>query len=99
MVEQGRTPVLPRDELAALGFQLVLYPVSGLYAAARALEAVYERLRAEGTTAGAEKELIAFERFNDLLGVEEKHALATRYDGDSQLRNRRPRFRLRSDSA
>ena len=83
MVEQGRTPVLPHDELAALGFQLILYPVSGLYAAARALETVYGHLRAKGTTAGAEDRLIAFERFNDLIGVEEKHALAERYGGDS----------------
>ena len=83
MVEQGRTPLLSRDELAALGFRLVLYPVSGLYAAARALEAVYGHLRAEGTTAGAEDRLIAFERFNDLIGVDEKYALAERYGGDS----------------
>ena len=80
MVERGRTPVLSRGELAELGFQLVLYPLSGLYAAARALETVYGRLRAEGTTAGAE--LADFERFNDLLGVEEKHALAARYADD-----------------
>jgi 2-methylisocitrate lyase-like PEP mutase family enzyme len=83
MVEQGRTPVLPRDELAGLGFQLILYPVSGLYAAARALEAVYERLRTRGTTAGTEDRLIAFERFNDLIGVDDKHLLAERYRGDS----------------
>ena len=83
MVEQGRTPVLPREALIELGFQLVLYPVSGLYAAARALETVYGRLRAEGTTAGAEDQLIAFERFNDLVGVEEKYALAERYRGES----------------
>ena len=81
MVEQGRTPVLPREELAALGFRLILYPVSGLYAAAKALETVYERLRADGTTAGAADRLIAFERFNDLIGVDEKHALAERYGG------------------
>ena len=83
MVEQGRTPVLPREALTELGFQLVLYPVSGLYAAARALETVYGRLRAEGTTAGAEDQLIAFERFNDLVGAEEKYALAERYRGES----------------
>ena len=83
MVEQGRTPVLPHEELAALGFQLILYPVSGLYAAARALETVYERLRADGTTAGAADRLIAFERFNDLIGVDEKYALAERYGGNS----------------
>ena len=82
MIEQGRTPVLPREELAALGFQLVLYPLTGLYAAAGALETVYGRLRAEGTTAGAEDQLIAFDRFNDLIGVDAKYALAARYGGD-----------------
>ena len=82
MVEQGRTPVLSRDELAALGFQLVLYPVSGLYAAARALETVYGHLHSAGTTAGTEDLLMAFERFNDLIGVDEAYALAERYGGD-----------------
>ena len=82
MIEQGRTPVLPREELATLGFQLVLYPLTGLYAAAGALETVYGRLRAEGTTAGAEDQLIAFDRFNDLIGVDAKYALAERYGGD-----------------
>lgn len=84
MVEQGRTPMLSRDELAALGFGLILYPVAGLYAAARALEKVYGRLREEGTTAGAADQLIAFERFNNLIGLDEKYALAERYGGGSR---------------
>ena len=83
MVEQGRTPLRSRDELAALGFQLILYPLTGLFAAARALETAYGRLFAEGDTAGYEDQLFAFERFNELLGAAEKQALATRYDGDS----------------
>ena len=37
MIEQGKTPVLPRAELADLGFQLILYPLAGLYASAKAL--------------------------------------------------------------
>ena len=73
MVEQGRTPLRSRDELAALGFQLILYPLTGLFAAARALETAYGRLLAEGDTAGYEDQLFAFERFNELLGAAEKH--------------------------
>ena len=83
MVEQGRTPLRSRDELAALGFQLILYPLTGLFAAARALETAYGRLLAEGDTAGYEDQLFAFERFNELLGAAEKQALAERYDGDA----------------
>ena len=79
MVEQGRTPLRSRDELAALGFQLILYPLTGLFAAARALETAYGRLLAEGDTAGYEDQLFAFERFNELLGAAEKQALAARY--------------------
>ena len=80
MIEQGRTPLRPRDDLAALGFQLVLYPLTGLYAAAGALEAVYGTLLADGTSAGVADRLIAFERFNRIVGVDEKLALAEAYD-------------------
>jgi hypothetical protein len=31
---------LPKEQLAALGFQLILYPLAGLFAAARAIESV-----------------------------------------------------------
>ena len=41
MVERGRTPLRSREELAALGFRLILYPLTGLLAAARALETAY----------------------------------------------------------
>src|SRR3954464_13879709 len=79
MIEHGRTPVLPRQRLVELGFQLILYPLSGVFAAARALERIYQQLFATQTTAGAENELMAFTSFNDLIGVEEKYRLAERF--------------------
>lgn len=79
MVERGKTPVLDRDQLAALGFTLILYPLAGLYASAHALTAVYEHLRAAGTTRGMTDRLMAFEQFNDLVGVDDKYALAERF--------------------
>ena len=80
MVEQGRTPVLGRAELAALGFDLILYPVAGLYASAQALTKVYRRLRETGATRGADDRLMPFEQFNELIGVDESRALAARYE-------------------
>ena len=72
MVERGRTPLRSREALAGLGFQLILYPLTGLLAAARALETAYGHLRTAGGTAGWEDRLFAFERFNDLLGADAK---------------------------
>ena len=84
MIERGRTPLRSRDELADLGFQLILYPLTGLLAAARALESVYGRLRDAGDTAGREDTLYAFESFNALLGAGEKQALAESYNDDDE---------------
>jgi len=79
MIEGGRTPVLPKEELARLGFHLILYPLAGLFAAARSLELVYKKLLADGTTAGEEHRLMTFPEFNGLIGVDEKYALAERF--------------------
>jgi methylisocitrate lyase len=79
MIEHGKTPVLPREQLVELGFQLILYPLSGIFAAAKALERIYQQLFDAQTTAGAENELMAFTSFNDLIGVEEKYRLAERF--------------------
>ena len=45
MIEKGKTPVLPKQKLAELGFHLILYPLAGLFAAARGLATIYEKIR------------------------------------------------------
>ena len=84
MIEGGKTPVLPKQQLAEMGFQLILYPLTGLFAAARAIGTLYQKLRADGTTLGDEQRLMTFDEFNDLIGVDEKYALAERFGADSQ---------------
>lgn len=79
MIEHGKTPVLSREQLVQMGFGLILYPLSGIFAAARALERVYEKLMRDQTTAGAEAQLMTFNSFNDLIGVDEKYHLAERF--------------------
>jgi methylisocitrate lyase len=79
MIEKGKTPVLPKQKLAELGFHLILYPLAGLFAAARGLAAIYGKIRSDNTTLGAENQLMAFDEFNDIIGVEAKYALAERY--------------------
>ena len=79
MIENGRTPVLSRAELTKMGFQLILYPLAGIFAAARALRDVYEKLQRDETTGGMYERLMTFKEFNDLIGVEEKYRLAERF--------------------
>jgi methylisocitrate lyase len=79
MIEKGKTPVLPKAKLSELGFHLILYPLAGLFAAARGLATIYEKIKRDDTTLGAESQLMAFDEFNDLIGVEQKYQLAEHY--------------------
>ena len=79
MIEKGKTPVLPKQKLVELGFHLILYPLAGLFAAAHGLASIYETIRKQDTTLGAESRLMAFDEFNELIGVEAKYKLAERY--------------------
>jgi 2-methylisocitrate lyase-like PEP mutase family enzyme len=81
MIEGGKTPVLPRQELADMGFQLILYPLTGLYGAAASMRSLFETLKENGTTLNAETELMNFTEFNDLIGVEEKYQLSEKFGG------------------
>ena len=79
MIEGGLTPVLPKEELAEIGFQLILYPLTGLFAAAATMRDFYQKLHDDGTTLGKESELMQFAEFNDLIGVEDKYQLAEKF--------------------
>lgn len=80
MIEGGRTPVLPREELARLGFHLILYPLAGLFASAQSLARTYAKVRQDGTTTGLDEQLMSFQEFNSLIGVEDKYRLAERFN-------------------
>jgi 2,3-dimethylmalate lyase len=79
MIEKGKTPVLSRAELSKMGFDLILYPLAGIFAAARALKDVYEKLMRDETTQGMYDRLMTFEAFNELIGVDEKYKVAERF--------------------
>ena len=82
MIEGGKTPVLPKQQLAEMGYQLILYPLTGLFSAARAVETMYQKLIDDATTLGEESRLMSFDEFNSLIGVDEKYALAERFGAD-----------------
>ena len=79
MIEGGKTPVLPKEQLAEMGFHLILYPLAGLYGAAKTMRIIYEKLYSDGTTLGEDDRLMNFKAFNELIGVEDKYAMAKRF--------------------
>lgn len=72
MVEKGRTPLLTPDELADLGFGLVVSPLSGLLSATKALGEAFERLRRDGSLRDHADTHSTFDDFTSLVGLE-KH--------------------------
>ena len=66
-----------------MGFQLILYPLAGIFAAAQAMHSVFRKLKDDQTTLGAEEQLFSFERFNQLVGVEEEICFGGAFRGPS----------------
>jgi methylisocitrate lyase len=81
MIEGGQTPYLPASELGAIGFDIVVYPLSGLFAATRALQETYATLAADGTAGAAET--VDFEAFEAAIGAEAFRERERRYAGQS----------------
>ncbi|MFO0879574.1 MAG: methylisocitrate lyase [Gemmataceae bacterium] len=71
MTEFGKSPPLSRDELARLGYRMVLYPVTGLRAAMRATETVFRDILEKGHQQ---------DRLGEMLTRRELYALLD-YDG------------------
>ena len=79
MIEHGVTPHLSRTELRDLGYSLIVCPLAGLFAAARAVQDVLVELRDKGTTAAVADSVLAFEEFNELVGLAERYADEARF--------------------
>ncbi len=71
MVEKGRTPVVSRAELEALGYRLAIFPVSALLAAVKAMAGVYGHLKSTGSSKGVPVELEDFGALTRLMGFED----------------------------
>ena len=74
-IEGGKTPILSLEELREMGFISVGYVLSGLFASAKALSDTYAYLLEHGNTDGIRDNLMAFDEFNEMIGLEEKYRL------------------------
>lgn len=81
MVEAGRTPLLTPAELGDHGIRLIVSPLSGLFAATRALAGAYATLRAEGTLRDHLDTLVGFDDFGEIVDLA-GHLAADPVSGD-----------------
>ncbi|MEM9652084.1 MAG: oxaloacetate decarboxylase [Actinomycetota bacterium] len=79
--EGGKTPPLTRDEIADLGFAMIIMPISTLLVATRAMQEVLAKLKQDGSPAEAVKDMPAFGEFTDLIGLPEITELEQRFAG------------------
>jgi methylisocitrate lyase len=79
MVEGGKTPILGRSELRELGFEYVVYPLTGLLAASRALERAFGELAKTGESANETTTKMGFDEFTALVGLDERYTAAERF--------------------
>jgi methylisocitrate lyase len=79
MVETGRTPLLTPAELHDLGFDLIVSPLSALFAAVHAMRTQLAVLRGAGTLRDHLDDLVAFDVFTALVELDRHRALDERY--------------------
>jgi 2,3-dimethylmalate lyase len=77
--EGGKTPPVSLRRLRELGFRIVIFPISTLLVAARAMGQVLEVIRQEGTPASAMSRMTPFREFIDFLGLPEVRDLEQRF--------------------
>eukprot|EP00246_Nothoceros_aenigmaticus_P003359 TRINITY_DN14477_c0_g1_i1.p1 TRINITY_DN14477_c0_g1~~TRINITY_DN14477_c0_g1_i1.p1 ORF type:complete len:353 (-),score=66.53 TRINITY_DN14477_c0_g1_i1:307-1365(-) len=85
MLEGGVTPLHTTDELKDMGFQLVVYPLTTLYASARAMMDIAKELKVHGTTRHKLDGLATIAEFNELVGLEGWLKLESKYSPPSPV--------------
>ena len=79
MVERGRTPVLSRADLEAIGYKLAIFPVTAMLAAVQAMANVYGEFKAAGSSSATAQPLYDFAELTRLMGFEDIWAFEKRY--------------------
>jgi methylisocitrate lyase len=79
MIEGGRTPLLSPAELHDLGYDLIVTPLSGLFAATRAMRDVYALLRDRGTLRDDPGVIVSFPEFEAVVDLPGHRELEQRY--------------------
>jgi len=67
MIEGGATPLSSAETLNKMGFKIILYPLSVLYANTFATMNILKELKKSGETTKYKQKVVNFDQFNDLV--------------------------------
>jgi len=79
MIEGGATPISSASTLHKMGFKIILYPLSVLFANTFASLQILKELRKSGTTTKLKNKLISFDQFNDIVELSKFRKLENQY--------------------
>jgi len=77
--EGGKTPPVRLDQLKEFGYRLIIFPISTLLAAAKAVREVLGEIKAEGTPHRIFSDRAPFQQFNEMIGLGEIQQLEKRF--------------------
>ncbi len=81
MTEFGKSPLLTLDELAGLGYSVILYPVTAMRIAMKAVEAALALLADEGSQASMVDMMQTRQELYDLIGYDDYESRDREYFG------------------
>lgn len=86
MIEGGKTPYLTWNKLDDMGFDIAVYALSGLFAAAEALDSVFTEIQKTGSV--SDTPTYEFDQFDDAIAGDHYRTLAEKYSSGDQKDNK-----------
>jgi len=79
MIEGGATPINSAQTLSKIGFNIILYPLSVLFANTFATMNILQELKNAGTTSKYKQKVVNFDQFNNLVELDKFKKMETKY--------------------
>ena len=79
MIEGGATPLNSAQTLNKIGFNIILYPLSVLFANTFATMNILQELKNTGTTSKYKQKVVNFDQFNSLVELDKFKKMETKY--------------------
>jgi 2,3-dimethylmalate lyase len=79
MIEGGATPISSAQDLYKMGFKIILYPLSVLFANTFATMNILKELKKTGTTSKFRNKVVSFDQFNEMVELKKFRKLEKKY--------------------